>query len=394
MTDKPEQNITSNKDFSSEKNNSKKKCPSLESYLIKNNPIYFQQYPLFDCGFLRGRDSKIRFIRNQMSHEFKISPTVNKCFIEGNLSDQIETLKDWDRLYIEVFGQRYIVKWSQDKDDEILIYSKDTGTKTPITLRVGDYFSKEINSFTDCYSLGESSCISITGKDITVNLSEDDSSLRDSLYWQIPIFYIMEDLVVKSSESVIEKVIALNKEKKWIIHFYNKIRNSIIKIRSNSTKLYVSIYKKIKSILKQIFSFKNAIKWIMRFISNIYSFIKEILGISSKTDELYRDFIELKLKYSRSNPIGQTESSIAGKICDILNQHYMIEERFEKCCSLVDFYLKSQNELKIRKMNRYVFIITFVGLVCVLNDGWELVNKFRDTEVVNAIATYFIPCSL
>ncbi len=101
MTDKLEQDRNNNSDCITE---SKKRVPSRIDFLIEENDIYFDQFSLFDCGFLRGNTSKIRFFNSNISDEVKISPVVNGKFIESkDFPKKIEELEKWNRLYIEVF---------------------------------------------------------------------------------------------------------------------------------------------------------------------------------------------------------------------------------------------------------------------------------------------------
>jgi hypothetical protein len=353
MTDISVQNCNLKNSSKSGKNSSHKNLPSREDFLIKKSSFNFKKYTLFDSGFLRGRQSKIRFFTNNISKDFKIRPAVDGKLFDGDISLEIDNLVNWERLYIEVFDEkkfgyskRYLVTRKCSNRAYIYSYDEeriDKHSKNPnddlkkIQLDIldnNDYIKKE---YTSSYSFGYSHSVNICGDNISVALSPFNSSFGATLLWQITIFYILNDALVKSCEHVVGQFAKLNKDECYV----------------------------------------------KRIISNFGRFISTLVGRRTEYDKCYEFFMCLKMNHFRSNLIDTTTSLIADKIWNILCEHFKIKESVENLCSLVNSDQSYRNEKIIRYLT---CLAALFGLL-------ELFDKFRGSDASKSIVSIFMPCS-
>lgn len=364
MTYISRQNSSFSNDCRGEKKYTHKKLPSRRAFLVEKTSIDAPKYCLFDCGFLRGTDSKIRFFRNNIANELMISPVINGKFFDDPFSEHIKELMNWERLYIEVFdskkygySKRYLV--TRTSSDRVYIHSYDEQSKTQgnyikrIQLDILNRYDYKEKEFTSSYPFGGSSSVKICGNNITAALSPSDysSPIRTSLLWQIPIFYILNDAIVKSSEYVVEQLSVLNEDKCW---------------------------------LKRVFF-------------NLVNFVFTVLGIRTKYDKWYNSFMYLKMNFIRSNPIEISTTLASEKTWSILAEHFKIKEIVDELCSLVTSEQNHRNEKIIRYFTYLTALTAFIAilsLISVLNDGLQLKDRFTGADAIKAIVSIFMPGSV
>jgi len=197
---------SSSQDFNEENASKHKNAPSYDDYF--NNKITIKQYPLSECGFLTGRDCKIRFIKKSISDEFRVSPSVNRVMFEGELSEQIDVLSKWDRLYIEIFGYKYVVSHSQ-RSDRILILNDNDEHLNSVNLDVIPYNDENELSNSNVNRIGNFLYLSMQGNEIRVWYKESDNndkSRLNNLKWRIPILYIIAHAYVRKVEDIDSKI--------------------------------------------------------------------------------------------------------------------------------------------------------------------------------------------
>ncbi|MBQ3679517.1 MAG: hypothetical protein II929_08415 [Succinivibrio sp.] len=233
MTDKLEQDINPKKNtYTIKISEIKQLC--IRDFFTGEKEINFRQFYLPECGFIFG-DKNVRFIKKNISAFFKISPTVEKHYVADVFSEGTASFLDWDRLYIEIFGRRYVVTKPVDSDNKYIycgieetdsldsqddLDSKKTqetqdaqGAKetleTPVTLSVKEYNSEEEIPHGNSCRLGSYIYMSIKGKIITIwrnpNTTKDTQNF-DNLINRVSILYIIAHAYVRKIESFVEEI--------------------------------------------------------------------------------------------------------------------------------------------------------------------------------------------
>jgi len=165
MTDISVQNINSKQDSANKNTYKQNKAPSYKDYFNNKLDFDFKQYPLYKCGFLNGKDSEIRFIKNNISEVFNISPSVDGFLVEGDLSVQIASLVNWERLYVEVFGCKYVVSHSR-RSEKIRILGGNDDLKSCVNLKAVVYDDENDITSIHTRKIGHDLYLSIEGNNI------------------------------------------------------------------------------------------------------------------------------------------------------------------------------------------------------------------------------------
>ncbi|WP_202108559.1 hypothetical protein [Succinivibrio dextrinosolvens] len=259
---------SSSQDFNEENASKHKNAPSYDDYF--NNKITFKQYPLSECGFLTGRDCKIRFIKKSISDEFRVSPSVNRVMVEGELSEQIDVLSKWDRLYIEIFGYKYVVSHSQ-RSDRILILNDNNEHLNSVNLDVIPYNDENELSNSNVNRIGSFLYLSMQGNEIRLWYKESDNhdlSRINNLKWRIPILYIIAHAYVRKFEDIDSKLDD-SKRQNDIYEDFGKFR--LKKFRFNPVLIEKSV---IANDIWNFFSEHLHVEKTVNEISNIITEIK------------------------------------------------------------------------------------------------------------------------
>jgi len=210
------QNINSKQDSSKNNTYKQNKAPSYKDYFNNKLPFDLKQFSLSKCGFLTGKKCEIGFIKKNISDVFNISPSVDGYLVEGELSEEpISSLSNWDRLYIEVFGCKYVVSHSR-RSDKTRILGGNDDLKSCVNLKTVTYKNEKDITPLHTHKIGHDLYLSIEGNDIRLwykKSSESDLSKINNLMWRIPILYIISHSYIKKIEKFIDDMILSKKNK-------------------------------------------------------------------------------------------------------------------------------------------------------------------------------------
>lgn len=333
MADILVQNITSHQNLDTDNNPRKVKAISYKDYFDKEKTFDFQQYPLSKCGFLNGKNGEIKFIKGNILESLKISPTVNGEFVEGDLSKQIVSLSNWERLYIELFGCKYIVARSC-RSEKIRILGGEDDLNSGVNFEIITFDNEKSITPIHFRKIRQSQFLSIEGNSIKIwqhESSQFSPREKENLKWRIPILYIIAHASVRRIEKIIDEMRTEKKSK-------HKLYEDFLNFRLNELRSNPVVIERTATA------------------NEIWCFFYDYYKVEKNVEEL--------------NAI----------INDYQNELKELENK--------------KIEKRMYKFTVLALLITFFSLISVINDGCELYDKIMKTDVAKAIVTYFIPCSL